>query len=129
MERAPESTIFISSHDLAEIENLASHIGYLEGGRLQLSEEIAALSQRFREVELTLEQPASVLPNNLPESWMHVSASAAVVRFVESRFDQNHTNAEIQRRFGHPRNVTFSPMPLRAIFLALAKAGRSSARE
>jgi ABC-2 type transport system ATP-binding protein len=129
VERASESTIFISSHDLAEIENLASHIGYLEQGRLQLSEEIVTLSQRFREVELTLDQPASVLPNNLPESWMQVSASAAVVRFVESRFDENHTNTEIRRHFGSPRNVTFIPMPLRAIFLSLAKAGRSSTRE
>ena len=129
VERASEATIFISSHDLAEIENLASHIGYLEQGRLQLSEEISALSERFREVELTLNQPISTLPQNLPESWMHVSASAAVVRFVASRFDENHTNTEIQKHFGQARNVTFTPMPLRAIFLALAKAGRSSARE
>jgi ABC-2 type transport system ATP-binding protein len=127
VERASESTIFISSHDLAEIENLASHIGYLEQGRLQLSEEIVMLSQRFREVELTLDQPASILPSNLRKSWMQVSASAAVVRFVESRFDENHTNTEIRRHFGSPRNVTFTPMPLRSIFLALAKAGRSSA--
>src|SRR5436305_2834598 len=32
VERAPESTIFISSHDLADIDNLASHSGDLEGG-------------------------------------------------------------------------------------------------
>ncbi len=32
LERAPESTIFVSSHDLAEIENLASHVGYLQDG-------------------------------------------------------------------------------------------------
>jgi ABC-2 type transport system ATP-binding protein len=125
VERAAEATIFISSHDLAEIENLASHIGYLEQGRLQLSEEIALLSERFREVELTLDHPGSTLPDNLPASWMHVNQSAAVVRFVESRFDENHTNDEIQKRFGRPRNVTFTPMPLRAIFLALAKAGRT----
>jgi ABC-2 type transport system ATP-binding protein len=56
LERAPESTIFVSSHDLAEIENLASHIGYLEQGHLRVSEEMAALSERFREIELTLDQ-------------------------------------------------------------------------
>lgn len=127
VERASEATIFISSHDLAEIENLASHVGYLDQGRLQLSEEIANLTGRFREVELTLEQPGFLLSDNLPESWMQVVASAAVVRFVESRFDENHTTTEIRRCFGSPRNVTFTPMTLRAIFLALAKAGRSSA--
>jgi ABC-2 type transport system ATP-binding protein len=32
LERAPETTIFLSSHDLAEIESFASHVGYLEAG-------------------------------------------------------------------------------------------------
>jgi ABC-2 type transport system ATP-binding protein len=46
VERAPESTIFVSSHDLAEIENLASHVGYLEQGRLRLSEEMTTPRSR-----------------------------------------------------------------------------------
>src|ERR1035441_6429198 len=53
LERAEDATIFISSHDLAEIESFASHIGYLERGRLQFSEELESLSARFREVALT----------------------------------------------------------------------------
>jgi ABC-2 type transport system ATP-binding protein len=35
LERASETTILISSHDLAEVETFASHVGYLEQGRLQ----------------------------------------------------------------------------------------------
>ena len=34
LDRAPETTIFLSSHDLAEIESFASHVGYLEQGRI-----------------------------------------------------------------------------------------------
>jgi ABC-2 type transport system ATP-binding protein len=126
VERAPEATIFVSSHDLAEIENLASHVGYLEQGRLRFSEEMAALVERFREVELTLD----VLPQlheKWPDSWMQVNAAAAVVRFIESRFDQERTSAEIRRLFGDVREITFSPMTLRSIFLAMAKAGRGAA--
>ena len=52
LERAEESTIFVSSHDLAEIESFASHVGYLEQGRLRFSEELAQLAQRFREVQV-----------------------------------------------------------------------------
>ena len=48
LERAEGTTIFISSHDLAEIESFASHVGYLEGGRLRFSEEMGALAGRFR---------------------------------------------------------------------------------
>src|SRR5437588_9945647 len=36
--RAENTTIFISSHDLTEIESFASHIGYLDRGRLQFSD-------------------------------------------------------------------------------------------
>ena len=47
---AEESTILISSHDLAEIESFASHVGFLDEGRMQFSEEMAVLAERFREV-------------------------------------------------------------------------------
>ena len=43
---AENSTILISSHDLAEIESFASHIGYLDRGRLHFSEEMASLAAR-----------------------------------------------------------------------------------
>jgi ABC-2 type transport system ATP-binding protein len=126
LERASESTIFISSHDLAEIENLASHVGYLEQGQLRFSEEMAALSERFREVELTLSEP-STPRDGLPNTWMQVNSSPAVLRFIETRFDEDRTVAEIRRVFGEVRSVTFMPMSLRSIFLAMAKSGRSSA--
>jgi len=123
LERAEESTIFISSHDLAEIESFASHVGYLEQGQLRFSEEMTVLADRFREVELTFETPPP-LPAKVPVEWMQVNCSAGVVHFVESRFDQEKTNARIRELFGEVRNVTFAPMSLRSIFLAMARTGR-----
>jgi ABC-2 type transport system ATP-binding protein len=107
-------------------ESFASHIGYLEQGRLRFSEEMTALAQRFREVELTLDE-RSTSPESLPSTWIHADASAAVVRFVETRFDEDRTSAEIHRLFGDVRSLTFTPMSLRSIFLAMAKAERASA--
>jgi ABC-2 type transport system ATP-binding protein len=126
LERASEATIFISSHDLAEIESFASHVGYMEQGRLRFSEEMARLTSRFREVELTFDAPPQ-LPSKPPDTWMHVNTSAAVVRFIESSFDEARTSSEINLVFGSARAVTFTPMSLRSIFLAMAKAGRESA--
>jgi len=126
LERGSEATIFVSSHDLAEIENVASHVGYLEEGRLRFSEDMAALIDRFREVELTFDA-APALQAKWPESWMQVDAAGAVVRFIESRFDEERTRSEIQNLFGQARDTTFTPMSLRSIFLAMAKAGRGSA--
>ena len=124
LERAEEATVFISSHDLAEIETFSSHIGYLDQGQLHFSEELIKLGERFREVELTFDTAPSV-PRQAPASWMQVSNSAAVVRFVESRFDPQRTPSEIHSVFGEARNVEIAPMSLRAIFIAMAKAGRS----
>ncbi len=128
LDRAEESTIFISSHDLAEIESFASHVGYIDQGRLRFSEEIVALTGRFREVELTFDA-APPVPRDLPASWMQVSSSAAVIRFVESQFDEVRTSAEVRRVFGEPHNQTFTPLSLRAIFLAMARSGRGSSGE
>lgn len=124
LERAEESSIFISSHDLAEIESFASHVGYLEDGKLRFSEELSSLIDRFREVELTFDA-APVLPSKPPDSWMQMSSSAAVVRFIDSKFDEQRTTEQVRGLFAGVRNVSFTPMTLREIFLAMAKDGRT----
>lgn len=120
LERASESTIFISSHDLAEIESFASHVGYLEDGRLLFSEDMASLSTRFREVEITRDFEAP-LPSALPAGWLQAKSSGTVVRFVDSRFDEQRTSADITRLFGLVKDAQFRPLTLRAIFLAMAR--------
>lgn len=126
LERADEATILISSHDLAEIENVASHVGYLEQGRLRFSEEMPALAERFRAVEVILDSPPAI-PPRWPSTWMQVKSTAAVVQFIESSFDGERTAAEIKSLFGQARSVTFTAMSLRSIFLAMAKSTRDVA--
>jgi ABC-2 type transport system ATP-binding protein len=128
LDRAEESTILISSHDLAEIESFASHIGYLEEGRLRFSEELSSLSMRFREVEVTLDSSAT-LPSATKGSWLQANCAGAVVRFVESEFDPARTEAEVRSAWPRARNVSYTPMSLRSIFLAMAKSGRGQVAE
>jgi ABC-2 type transport system ATP-binding protein len=123
---AEGATVLISSHDLADVERFASHVGYLERGRLALSEEMEVLQGRFREVEITVGSPAS-LPEPWPDGWYDARSSAAVVRFVESRFDEQETPHRIGRLFPGARQVEFHPMSLRDIFVVLARAGRKAA--
>ena len=127
LELAEDSSIFISSHDLAEIESFASHVGYLEEGRLRFSEELSSLMSRFREVEVTF-STAPVVPKNLPPQWMQVNTAAAVVRFVDSQFDADQTSATVRTLFGDVRNVSFSPMSLRQIFVVMARTGAGAAK-
>jgi len=123
LERASEATILISSHDLAEIESFSSHVGYMEEGQLKLSEEMSSLTNRFRDAQVTLNAPAVALPN-LPASWLQPAASGTTFQFIDSQFDQERTRTAIDSAFGNVRDVTFTPMTLRAIFLAMAKIGR-----
>lgn len=125
LERADGTTILISSHDLSEIESFASHIGYLEDGRLRFHEEMSSLVERFRQVEVIFETlPA--LPQDWPAAWTQPQATAAVLRFVDRQFDHKRTPAEIRRLFPAAQNITCEPMPLKDIFVSLAMASRQS---
>jgi ABC-2 type transport system ATP-binding protein len=123
IERAPETTIFLSSHDLAEIESFSSHVGFLEQGRLIFSEEMPTLTDRFRAVTVTLESP-SPLPVSLPPTWLEPQTADCVVRFIHSKYNEKDASAELANIFPAARDVTFDPMSLRSIFLAVAKSGR-----
>jgi ABC-2 type transport system ATP-binding protein len=127
LERAPETTIFLSSHDLAEIESFASHVGYLEGGRMLFSEEMAVLSDRFREVTVTLAAPAP-LPRELPAAWLEPQTADCVVRFVDSEYRGGESERKVAAKFAGVRDVECEAMPLRSIFLAIAKSGRKQSR-
>lgn len=122
LERAPETTIFLSSHDLAEIESFASHVGYLESGRMLFSEEMSVLSERFRDVTVTLDEPAR-MPAQKPPTWLGMEAADHVVHFVHSEYTGEE---QLWNSFPTARAIAVEPMPLRAIFLALAKAARGT---
>jgi ABC-2 type transport system ATP-binding protein len=125
LSHAENTTIFISSHDLTEIESFASHIGYLEGGSLAFSEELDALSARFREIVLTFAD-APRMPNPWATHWLQPQVSGAVVKLVESQWDADRTPAEIRRVFPGLRDMTANAMPLRSIFVTLAKSARKA---
>jgi len=130
LDRAPETTIFLSSHDLSEIESFSSHVGFLEQGRLLFSEEMTVLQQRFREVTVTLEGPklaAFVSGGNLPPSWLQYESADSLVRFVHSAC-REETRQELEQMFPGARSIEMQPMALRAIFLAIAKEKRTVLR-
>jgi ABC-2 type transport system ATP-binding protein len=126
LERAAGTTILVSSHDLAEVENFASHVGYMDAGRLQCSEETTALYDRYREIEVTFVDTPQ-LPSQWPDNWSKPRMSGAVVRFVENRFDAHRTPAAISECFPAALNVSINPMPLREIFVSLARQSRRAA--
>lgn len=120
----PEATILLASHDLAEIESFATHIAYLNEGRLEFVEEMGTLSARFREVEVTLEAPLG-LPAGLPTTWLNAEQAGVVVRFTDTRYEPARSREEVARQFTGVREIQAREMSFRAIFLALARSRRA----
>jgi ABC-2 type transport system ATP-binding protein len=88
------------------------------------SEEMTVLSERFREMPVTLAAPGP-LPRELPAAWLQAETADCVARFVHSEYRGEASEHEALAVFAGARDVEAEPMPLRAIFLALAKSGRA----
>jgi ABC-2 type transport system ATP-binding protein len=117
-------TVFVSSHDIDEVERLADHVAMLEEGRLRLSESNEALRARFRRVEVT-----GVASSFTPGAgWFDWEQAGALTKFVETRYAGEATERAWRERFAGA-TVTAQPMSLREIFLTLARAGRAAAKE
>ena len=133
---ASRPTILISSHDLAEVESFATHIGFLHQGRLLFAEELHTLTARFREVTLHLPlptpgQPPTVLKRAAtpPESWLLLEETSTAARFVHTHADTQPIATQVAELYPTPTplEIQVLPMSLRGIFLALAKSGRTPA--
>ncbi|MCE0499547.1 MAG: ABC transporter ATP-binding protein [Methylacidiphilales bacterium] len=117
-------TIFISSHDIDEVERLADWVGVINDGQLHLSEPTESLQKRFRQIEFTVNAEITRLPATLPTTWLIPEMAGQNVRLVESQFREGDTVNELRRIFPGASEPTITPLSLRDIFLALAKTFR-----
>ena len=124
LQQAQEMTVFVSSHELDEIEASTSYVGYLEDGKLLFQESMAELGARVREVRVTLEASARVPPGT-PANWINLAASGSVISFVDIGFSPEGLRPSIDAFFSGIRDVEVQPVALRAIFTALARASRN----
>ncbi len=123
LQQAGDMTLFISSHELSEIEGVTTHVGYIDQGSLLFQESMAQLSDRFREVRLTLESPMSPL-GSVPEGWLQVTSNGNVVNFFETRFSDSQLPAKVAALFRGVKRIDVQPVALRTIFTTLARASR-----
>ena len=115
-------TVFVSSHDIAEVERLADRVAILNRGKLQLDEAAESLQARFRAVELVLETGHNAL--NLPPSWLNIETAGKLLRFTESKYSEAELRGSIQHYYPNASQVHIQPMSLREIFVALARTYR-----
>ena len=124
--QASETTILISTHELGEIEGVATHVGFLEEGRLLFDEPMDELRNRFRAVRIVFDGPAR-LPNKLSPDWLQLSIEGNVLAFIDSRFSEPDSRERLQAQLQDVRSIDAEPVPLRTIFTTLARAVRDAA--
>ena len=123
LQQAADTTILISSHELADIESFTTHVAFMQNGRLLLQEAIDDLRLRVREVSVTLS--ATKHPERpLPDEWLLPEWQGHRLRFIASNYvDDAALVAQLVQRFG-PVRVECEAMPLRAIANALMQSRR-----
>jgi ABC-2 type transport system ATP-binding protein len=121
-------TVFLSSHDLDEVERLVDTVGFLDAGQLVLSEPFADLHARFRRIEATKEpNDVALKPDTTPSEWIGVQQAGRIVRFVDTRYVPGETERRAKAAFS-ARHVDTFPMSLREIFVAIARERRTASR-
>jgi len=123
LRQAGEMTVLISSHELGEIDGVATHVAFLDEGQLLFEESMADLTNRFREVRVTTDREARI-PGNRPPHWLDVKVSGNTLSFVDTQFSDDGLRSRVDVLVGSARYIDAQPMPLRSIFVALARAAR-----
>jgi ABC-2 type transport system ATP-binding protein len=113
-------TIFISSHDIDEVERLADWVGIIDKGLLKVVEKAEVLQKRFRRVELTLAEPLDI-KNSLPKEWYLSEQQDRTVHFFDSQYEKGRSEEKIRELFPNCSNMEVSGMSLREIFVVFAK--------
>ena len=131
LDRAAENdgrpvTVFVSSHDIEELERLADWIGFIDRGRLMFAEPVSSLLARFRRVEVIAADGAAPHPASAPD-WLPQGAAGRTIQFI----DTNHAAADAGGRIASSwpgAEIRVSPLSLREIFVVLARRSSMAAR-
>ena len=114
-----EWTVFVSSHDIDEVERLADWVGFLRDGRLMFAEPVDALLTRFRLVEIVMPGDAPASAPRHPE-WIALESVVRTVRLIDTAAGTADADRRIATAFPGGA-IRSTPMPLRDIFVALAR--------
>ncbi|HSY47695.1 MAG TPA: ABC transporter ATP-binding protein [Thermoanaerobaculia bacterium] len=110
-----DTTIFITTHDLAGVETFADRVGMMENGRLVLDEEVDALKSRFRRIRFAAQPVAidtAVLRTTVVRSWGG-GAEAIVSNYDDRAFERMRGTSDIGA-------AEVEAMSLEEIFIAIA---------
>lgn len=113
-------TIFISSHDIDEVERLADQVAVINEGNLLLSESIENLLHRFRRISFSVSDKETAL-QSMPPHWLAAAQNGQHVNLVDTRYEESETQSLLKSRFGEVKDLKLEPLSLKEIYLVLAR--------
>jgi ABC-2 type transport system ATP-binding protein len=114
------TTVFLTTHDLAGFEGIATRVGILKAGRLIVDEELEALKARFRRIRYAnrITETRTEFGNELDAfEAVRVQVRGWGIDAVVSNFDESAF--ERFRAMDGVENVSAEPLSLEEIFVAL----------
>ena len=119
-------TVWISSHDIEEVERLADRVAILSAGRIELEEDVETLQTRFRAVEVVgeAEWQGAPKPGALPDHFLNPTTAGRTLSYIDADYDESKILETIRHHFPTALRHEARPMSLRDIFVALARNWR-----
>jgi ABC-2 type transport system ATP-binding protein len=117
-------TVFISSHDIDEVERLADWIAFIDRGGLVFAEPVSALLNRFRLIEIVAPNGSTPSLPVVPGWWLQ-GVAGRTLRFIDSAFDASDASARLAAAFPGAE-IRDQPISLREIFVGLVRRSESS---
>ncbi|MEP6731390.1 MAG: ABC transporter ATP-binding protein [bacterium] len=113
-------SVLLCSHDIGELELLADWVGFLDAGRMRLSEPMESVRDRFKVVELTMSDDVSAAAIPVSSDWLSFERAGSRASFVVS-----HTGDDLgtllRAQLPHATRIDVRAATLREVFIALAK--------
>ena len=121
--QAGETTILMSSHELSEIEQVTTHVAFVDRGQVTFQEGLNELTSRVRRVTVMLADDMPT-PARLPGEWLDVRRSGTILSFVDTQYSALDSPAKVAAIFGAVHRFDTEPIALRTIYTSLARLVR-----
>ena len=122
-------SVLLCSHDIGELELLADWVGFLDHGRVTLSESVESLRARFKRVEARMTDETAARSLRPPEDWLSVERSGSRISFITAHGDVERQD-RLRALLPQATDVAVRDASLRELFIALATgSSRRAERE
>ncbi|MFL5563440.1 MAG: ABC transporter ATP-binding protein [Gemmatimonadaceae bacterium] len=119
-------TAIISSHDVGELELLTDWVGFIDHGRMRLSEDRDRLRERFKRVTIISADAAS-LERRGGDEWLSADRAGQRLTFVTDSAAPDR-DATLRARFPGAETIEVHDATLGEIFVAMVRQGAGAAR-